>query len=1791
MLSAKVASAAEGSADSVSVAADGERQQQQQPAAPQQGGGVRGRGSEGLGAQQQQQPQADGSCVACLPVGLENGGSQGEWFQRPQGSGTRQSNSDMDGGDRNFKVNLHYKHARPRELKCTIRSSKADGACISFADSHITSCAAKYHPDEDLQIRVKPQGPVVTTGSTRRPTDYTREPKHICKRNSQHQALPDRPGTSLEKSLACSTGIFLDSPCPPLGQGCQTDVLLHGDPADKCQVTCIQSNTKEEDFLSTTRFGCAGGPGILEGALEERATLDRAPKTFCGAVLGSGRCNIDSVVQLLKGKGGNGEINLHPVVQVIDIMKDLSRLSEDLRNSGVHLDCGNLRPSSHTMQSRESRAMSSTADSDRGLQYSFFSSPTLANSIRSPEERVARSSSAKEELPDQTAVSCEKMSTGSENQASMMDPCEDPFKGNSDLDTMDSLESAGSDVLRELAALAWLEPEPQLQNSQSLDPKSPESESGDEQMLNPQKLELDLQMSKPQSPDSQLLDVQSLETQILDLQSPETPTPKLQTLEDHISDIQMESPLPAVQMLEPPLPAVQMLESTLPAVQILEPPLPAVQMSEPQLSEVERSGQQSLGPQMSESPLLDARPILSSYLVAGSMELDICSVQQRVGVGRASKDNRKYALRRMDKPKICRRRKPGRARKIVEGNLDIMPPQVPTTDIVAIPFERQICPETLCERSSEIQKEVAEEQPKKAKCRGIRKMIVRIARIPISFGRRNKTTYKVSSLTSNLSIGDKELTNRSLLEPTPLLKMKNNGRNVMVVLPPGELPIILKRRRGRPPKNLLLVQSKPKEVPPAAEVKRRRRRKQKLASPQPSYVADTNDNKADYTDVLAKLAFLNRQSQCAAKCSPPRCWTPTMPESVHQAPDTQSISQFLHRVQGFRRRGGKAGGFGGRGGSHSSDSMRCSFSDFFEGIGKKKVKPQGDPLRPRKRRRVEPDNVGKPKRKRRCRKNGALFPEQSTGHNFEDGILEWAGEKGGQWDPHHANTSNPLNRNCSYQGSESRAFPSSLLECSSPSRAGYYPGTNLSSQTESSSQDRHSLFTGYFRSLLDSDDSSDLVDFALSSQRPESRKSSGTYTSSNAAPSPRALASYQNRGAKTGPASSEPRFQTAMQSRQTFPHNRTASYAGVSQTASECLGTDAFQKLVPPSSVSRSPTTHPAVSGYAQYSGYGAGQNLSASSVFQPGKQYTTQDCSSNKDCSFAYGGGNSVPSSPGSAHSANYNQQTVGPNISLNKTSYFNNSEPTQFSSTSLMPLRCDSRSSTVSPGGYMVPKSSTAFQTSTENCRQFPTSSQWAFRQNYNNMDWNAEGFGQFYNPMFDCHITEPNVILDISNYTPQKVKQNPTSENFSESSSDSTQFNQPGGYRRANSEASSSEGQSSLSSLEKLMMDWNEASSGPGYNWNQSVLFHNNSKPGRGRRKKVDMFDTSHLNFPTSTTSATGFPHKRNTGPRQPRGSRGACSSTKKERATAKAKYIPKPQPVNPLFQDSADLGLDYYSGDSSMSPLPSQSRGFGVGEREPCDFAGPYSMNPSTPSDGTFGQGFQCDSPGIGHTDMESKHFQSLPHPLGTPCQQAAFDQALHKVFSPNCSPTLAFKDDLRPNELRKMSACDPLKHSMQGVGLPHPAHMNTCRDITMVQPRYDSPSCKNTSYWYSQNSTTRSPPYDGKPGAGILADFMGRSEVASCLNPHMVSPTASKTDKETLEMERGHHRGPYACPLMNDLSVSPVPRDSMLQLHESYRYPSFPPQGHPVMTAPNMKSGFLGPVLDQHTEDAFTVTSL
>lgn len=1569
----------------------------------------------------------------------------------------------------------------------------------------------------------------------------------------------------------------------------------------------------------------------------------RANKSFCRSSAGTTKLGVDGIIALLKSKCGNGRVNLQPVVRLMDIMKDLSQLSNDLRSSGVRLDY------THVVS-----PPSENEDVEPGLQYSFFSSQSIACGLRSPEEKPSETVETKE--------------------ASPVSP------------NPDSSESASSNVLRELAALAWMEPQPtesmqereqeelgsqNWEDSANQKRKGHKNEnkdesSGDEQGYDRQEMEESGEEQEENTREEESSEEQEPVNQAEGFRQEQKEQKQAEESSgEELEENKQEEESGEEQVDGKPEESSDEQEDELGVKMIKEEKEEAkpegeqgnthanqernLSVKDEERTENEDEGESSDDESRAEQcrkrlekykerevmaePRMEEMPWMLPLFSPTSETLRRTPFSTRGG--------HRFGLRgrRGDRPGRGRRRRPGRPRASESlSRAFVMPPYHRTPEeprAYRTHEQNSIFPHpSLNQKTSAA--DVNEEQgpPRKPKRRGIRKMVVRIARIPMPMGRRTKTSYKVSSFSSTLSVEGGELIGGTGPGPTSLLKMKNNGRNVVMVFPPGELPIILKRRRGRPPKNLVLARDTPPmmpqpspieqslpppttpQPPPAVSdgefVKKRRRRKQKLASPQPSYVADTNDSKSEYSDVLAKLAFLNRQSQGAGRTSPPRCWTPTLPDSVHQAPETHNISQFLHRVQGYRRRGGRGGGPGRRGGcnSHNAELSRCSFSDFFEGIGKKKSKPRPvDPLKPRKRRqpKAEPDPNAKPKRKRRSRKNGALLGEMGgdPGLGYQ-GMSDWGGEgKGGPWmtQVSHGQSSG---RHCNYQGPEYRGF--SALHSGSPSRPGYYTGTGSSlSQAESGGQD-HGLFTGYFRSLLDSDDSSDLVDFASVAQRQEARKSASAFSGSSASPNPRALQPFSNsRGAKSGTQDSP--YQSSTAARQPFPPNRgNANFGSLSQQ--ECRGSDAFQKLL-----SRSPNSQSA-GGFSQFGGFSgtSGQNLPGHGIFAPNKQYPAPpDCLGNKDCSFSFsGGGNSLPSSPGSAHSsASFSQQQLSAGTGTNtaKTPFFNTSELPPFP-----PLRSESRSSTSSPAGYMMPKVSGPMF-SGENNRNFTGSvgaSQWGFRQGYGQSDWGNESFGQLYGPGFDCHMTESNVILDISNYTPQKAKQN--TDNMSESSSDSTQYTQPGaGYRRANSEASSSEGQSSLSSLEKLMMDWNDTSSAPGYSWNQTVLFHQSAKPGRGRRKKADLFEPSHqqhhhLGFSSSSPSSSsssaaappaGFPTKRGGGPRGPRGGRGgSCAASKKERGSGKAKFSPKPpappptSSVSSLFQDTSDLGLDCYSGDSSMSPLPSHSRAYGVGEREPtCDFSGPYSMNPSTPSDGTFG--FQSDSPGLGPPSTEldpGKHFPHLPtvgntstcapHPPPPPPPPGlGYDHPLQdSPFSPNCSPTL----ELRPGEGRKLvppphSSCDPLKHSL-------PPHLPSCRELP-PQPsthhRYDPPSCKNAGYWYPP----RSPPYDGK--GGLLSDFMGRrGEGVSCLSPHIPSP---KRDKETMDMVRGHHRSSYPCPLLNDITHSPVQRDSMVQLQDSYRYPAFPPQGPPVLSPPNLKGGFLGP--ENIPEDNFTVTSL
>ncbi|KAK1880347.1 AT-hook DNA-binding motif-containing protein 1 [Dissostichus eleginoides] len=298
---------------------------------------------------------------------------------------------------------------------------------------------------------------------------------------------------------------------------------------------------------------------------------------------------------------------------------------------------------------------------------------------------------------------------------------------------------------------------------------------------------------------------------------------------------------------------------------------------------------------------------------------------------------------------------------------------------------------------------------------GVRKIVVKVARIPVNLSRRQKS-YKISNMetvrdkSNDCGVDGSEVAR----EPTALLRMKNNGKSVMVMFPPGEMPVILKRRRGRPPKQPPPgIPAELLNTPNAGGIgdppkKPQRRRRTKLPAPYPSYVNDTNDVKTEYGDVLSKLAFLNRQPPATGRCSPPRCWTPSEPESFHTPLENPGISTLLHRLTGYKRpRGGRGGGAGrggggGAGGVGGNERNKSTFSDFFESIGKnQKMSPLSEHGLPKKRGKgrgggaVGSDpGAEKTVKRRRVKKNGAFKGEgMSMGQEWPNGAGGW-GEGG-----------------------------------------------------------------------------------------------------------------------------------------------------------------------------------------------------------------------------------------------------------------------------------------------------------------------------------------------------------------------------------------------------------------------------------------------------------------------------------------------------------------------------------------------------------------------------------------------------------------------------------------------------------------------------------------------------------------------------------------------------------------------------------------------------------------------------
>ncbi|XP_055012999.1 transcription factor Gibbin [Boleophthalmus pectinirostris] len=1078
---------------------------------------------------------------------------------------------------------------------------------------------------------------------------------------------------------------------------------------------------------------------------------------------------------------------------------------------------------------------------------------------------------------------------------------------------------------------------------------------------------------------------------------------------------------------------------------------------------------------------------------------------------------------------------------------------------------------------------------------GVRRIVVKVARIPVSLSRRQKS-YKISNL-DTLSVTEK--TNEgsvegsdAVREPTALLRMKNNGKSVMVMFPPGEMPVILKRRRGRPPKQPpigLPGDTLPIPGTPAVDngnsepvKKQRRRRRTKLPCPFPSYVNDTNDVKSEYGDVLSKLAFLNRTPPATGRCSPPRCWTPSEPESFHTPMENPGISTLLHRLTGCRRprgsrgmgRGGGVGrGNGVAGGIGGTEQSKSTFSDFFESIGKKRKLSMSDHGLPRKRGKgghgrgggvvgTEPGGE-KTVRKRRMRKNGTFKGDTfSMGHDWLNGVEGW-GEEGGL---------DKVRTGYQFCGPSRGGFSSCEYGRGAFSGSGGGRGGGPAGEDQS-------LFAGYFRSLLDSDDSSDLLD--ISSVQSDSNKSqcNPSYEGSSSGMNPGfpkwSSKSAGGEGAPQGHSSSA------------RPSYSYISPAQLSPTRSS------FPKSTPPS-LSHSPSSH-STSTYGHYSSGYSSSSPAGLSQRSP-------------DCSFAYG--KNTP--------AGYSNYPTGPKRGFG--GYNSSTGPN-------------------SPGGgYMsVAKGGPFNPSSPDNFKQY-NSNQWSYRQTYGS--W-SDGCGSQYHGFNEYGSNESKDILDISNYTPQKAKRLPFPESLSESSSDSSHLSSAacghptsGPYRHSEAShlpMSGEGGQSSLSSLEKLMMDWHESATGPSYNWSQNVLFQGGgtSKPGRGRRKRTEMdkegSSALHSHSPSGSSPTPG-PRRGVGRGRGSRGGRGGLSPCQRSGAKGRGKAQ--------LAQTGSSLGgtpgplegpalcheaLDYYSGDSSsLSPLatpnpPPPSSYL----QDPCEYTSPYSAHPSTPSSE---ERYPTLFPGESSSSL-SPSVSSPPYP---PKPTPPPPQTYHpRTFSPSCSPS-------------------PRITPHCGTALS-PSHRPPPKEPQFSQ--YDSPSYCSSPYWYGQShsgspspqmhnthsntaihahSNPHTSPHGASQGNSLnnmhvnpaqldpqhqstnmsshmsstLSHSLPQNQPNAHLSPHSTPSLHSGLYKERSPpsgmaphtVSTGHRQGP--------MPLSPYPKPSLdSSPHQedisgfSMSQPSYQGMGPRYPTQAPPGGGVLCQLLDQANEDSFSVTSL
>uniref|UniRef100_A0A673LPW1 AT-hook DNA-binding motif-containing protein 1-like n=1 Tax=Sinocyclocheilus rhinocerous TaxID=307959 RepID=A0A673LPW1_9TELE len=1119
-------------------------------------------------------------------------------------------------------------------------------------------------------------------------------------------------------------------------------------------------------------------------------------------------------------------------------------------------------------------------------------------------------------------------------------------------------------------------------------------------------------------------------------------------------------------------------------------------------------------------------------------DLDHIRIIGQASVMTSVEAERKYTLRSSGRPRFpCHLRKSSRLRRVCDAasSFEVLPSS--TIPAGATPNHSM--------RTSEGEGIVTHHSVRgrrQGRYLGVRKIVVKVARIPVHMSRRQKS-YKISSLEPG-SVGGEPGPNVSR-EPTALLRVKNNGKSVMVMFPPGELPVILKRRRGRPPKQALpgppdMHETRVGAASAAEPKKIRRRRTVKLPSPQPSYVNDTNDVKVEYADVLSKLAFLNRQPPSTGRCSPPRCWTPTEPETFHIPPENPSLSTLLHRLTAFRRRGGRAGCMGSRGGgaAGSSDSFKRSFSDFFETIGKKRKAPASEPGTPRKRGKGVAGGIsraalgdsaqGEKVRKRRSRKNGTL--KNGPGAQEEDWI--------GKGDRDISEKASSYQSPCSPRGS---------FQSSEASKGGMYHSPGM--RGVGSGEESQGMFAGYFRSLLDSDDSSDLLDISMSSPagRQEGRKLTPGYEGSSPGAAHRWSPAFPKRSPKGAACLGEGAPLTSPQTQGSSTTKPSYSYS-VSQTSP----TPSFPKS-PALLLSRSPSSPHPSGGYPQYPpSYSAGVPQGGSIYPLPQQQQQQQRPS---DCSFTYG--TKTPSVPSAQCQMSY--------------SNYQGSAKRNYSGYPCPPHSTIQRgdSGPTPPGGsYMSMSKSSPYSLSSsppEGCRQYTSTAQWGYRQGGNNWGGDAYGTHQFHG-YSDYRVagtgSESKDILDISNYTPQKAKQRPCPDTLSESSSDSSHTGGGGmgvvGGTFRPKDVPMPEGQSSLSSLEKLMLDWNENSAGPSYNWSQNVLFQGGAKPGRGRRKKSEAHNEKEAcsvppGSPASPPMQGGGPKRSATGGRQPRGARGRGGFSPCQRDHPPPPKTKSQKPSAPSGSGQMCSGgvyqeaLDYYSGDSSsLSPLSHAP--------ESCEYPSPYSFHTSTPSsDERFAHVYPVDSASVSPSlSNQSDALKQYPKP-GPPSQ--TYGHAA-RTFSPTLSPTPRL--------------------------LPHCGSAMSPHRVPKDQfSQYDSPSYSGSPCWFGQGGSVAGSPQNYEEQRPPAVSLPSHKRDMSLMVSGMRVPSHSSYPSP---LQRG--------PSMSTSCVSGT-LDSSPQ-HEEMGYhgnlDSYAPIGHRY--APQTaRGGVLCQLLDQPSEEGFTVTSL